>query len=49
MMTDPTDNNGYELSVTRHINAPPERVWEMMTRRIEERPICRRTVSGDYL
>lgn len=26
----------YELAVERHINAPPERVWDIMTRRMEE-------------
>ncbi len=28
--------NGWELSVTRDIAAPPEKVWEIMTKRQEE-------------
>jgi uncharacterized protein YndB with AHSA1/START domain len=28
--------NGWELSVTRHINAPPEKVWDIMANCIEE-------------
>lgn len=31
-----TENNAYELSVTRHINAPPEQVWQLMTERLAE-------------
>ena len=31
-----TADNGWELSVTRFINAPPEKVWDIMTNRIEE-------------
>lgn len=28
--------NGYELSVTRHIAAPPAKVWQAFTERMEE-------------
>ena len=28
--------NGWELSITRHIAAPPEKVWDVMANRIEE-------------
>ncbi len=31
-----TAENGWELSVTRFINAPPAKVWGIMTNRIEE-------------
>lgn len=31
-----TSSNGFELSVTRHIAAPPARVWEIMTKRMAE-------------
>ena len=31
-----TENNAYELSVTRHINGPPELVWQLMTERLAE-------------
>ncbi len=31
-----TAENGWELSVTRHIAATPEKVWDIMTSRIEE-------------
>ncbi len=31
-----TAENGWELSVTRHIAAPPEKVWEIMTERRTE-------------
>ena len=31
-----TAENGWELSVTRHIAAPPEKVWEIMTERQTE-------------
>jgi uncharacterized protein YndB with AHSA1/START domain len=29
-------NNAYELSVTRYIDAPPKKVWRIMTERQEE-------------
>lgn len=29
-------NDSHELSITRHIAAPPEKVWEVMTRRQTE-------------
>lgn len=32
----PTSSKGFELSVTRHIAAPPDTVWMVMTGRIEE-------------
>jgi uncharacterized protein YndB with AHSA1/START domain len=28
--------NGWELSITRFINAPPEKVWDIMTNHMEE-------------
>jgi uncharacterized protein YndB with AHSA1/START domain len=31
-----TANNGWELGVTRFINAPPGKVWDIMTNRMEE-------------
>lgn len=31
-----TADNGWELSVTRYIAAPPEKLWEIMTRRQTE-------------
>jgi uncharacterized protein YndB with AHSA1/START domain len=31
-----TQENGWELSITRHINATPEKVWDIMAGRIEE-------------
>ena len=31
-----TADNGWALSVTRFINAPPEKVWDIMANRIEE-------------
>jgi uncharacterized protein YndB with AHSA1/START domain len=31
-----TEKNGWELSVTRHIAASPERVWDVMTNRLTE-------------
>jgi uncharacterized protein YndB with AHSA1/START domain len=31
-----TQENGWELSITRHINAAPGKVWDIMTNRIEE-------------
>ena len=31
-----TAENGWELSVTRLINAPPVKVWDIMTNRINE-------------
>jgi uncharacterized protein YndB with AHSA1/START domain len=31
-----TADNGWELSVTRFIDAPPEKVWDIMTNRIGE-------------
>lgn len=31
-----TKENGWELSITRHITASPEKVWDIMTNRIEE-------------
>ena len=31
-MTEATDEPGYPLRVTRHIAAPPERVWQVMTK-----------------
>lgn len=31
-----SDASSYDLSVTRHINAPPAKVWEIMTTRIPE-------------
>jgi uncharacterized protein YndB with AHSA1/START domain len=31
-----TTENGWELSVTRHIAAPPEKVWDVMTNHMEE-------------
>lgn len=31
-----TADNGWELSVTRFISAPPEKVWEIMTKRMTE-------------
>lgn len=31
-----TQKNDRELSVTRHIAAPPDKVWEIMTDRIEQ-------------
>jgi uncharacterized protein YndB with AHSA1/START domain len=31
-----TAENGWELSVTRHIAAPPEKVWQIMTERLTE-------------
>ena len=31
-----TQENGWELSVTRHIAAPPEKVWVVMANRIDE-------------
>lgn len=31
-----TSENGWELSVTRFIGAPPEKVWDIMTNRIGE-------------
>jgi uncharacterized protein YndB with AHSA1/START domain len=31
-----TADNGWELSITRYIAAPPEKVWDIMTNRIEE-------------
>ena len=31
-----TADNSWELSVTRHIGAPPDIVWDIMTNRIEE-------------
>ena len=31
-----TVDNGWELSVTRFINAPPEKVWDVMVNRIED-------------
>jgi uncharacterized protein YndB with AHSA1/START domain len=31
-----TPENGWELSVTRHISASPEKVWEIMTKRQTE-------------
>lgn len=31
-----TAENGFELSVTRHIAASPERVWDIMTNRMAE-------------
>lgn len=30
------ENTSLELSVTRYIDAPPERVWQIMTERLEE-------------
>ena len=35
-MSEPNESNGYELSVTRYIDAPPEKVWDVMTNRTEE-------------
>ena len=35
-MTAPAENEAHELSVTRHINAPPEKVWAAMVDRIPE-------------
>lgn len=32
----PTADNGWEMSVTRVINAPPAKVWDVMANRIEE-------------
>jgi uncharacterized protein YndB with AHSA1/START domain len=31
-----TCENGWELGVTRHIAAPPAKVWDVMTNRIED-------------
>jgi uncharacterized protein YndB with AHSA1/START domain len=31
-----TVENGWELSITRDIAAPPDKVWDIMTNRIEE-------------
>jgi uncharacterized protein YndB with AHSA1/START domain len=31
-----TAENGWQLSVTRHINAPPAKVWDVMTNRIND-------------
>lgn len=31
-----TQENGWELSITRHIAAPPEKVWDVMANRIDE-------------
>ncbi len=35
-MTETQDEPGYPLRVTRHIAAPPERVWQVMTGQLEE-------------
>src|SRR3989344_4628856 len=35
-MTEATDEPGYPLRVTRHIAAPPERVWQVMTGQLED-------------
>lgn len=35
-MKESGENNSYELSVSRYIDAPPEKVWDVMTTRIEE-------------
>ena len=31
-----TQDNGWELSITRHIEAPPAKVWDIMTNRMED-------------
>ena len=31
-----TQDNGWELSITRLIAAPPEKVWDVMANRMEE-------------
>ncbi len=31
-----TADNGWELSITRYISAPPKKVWDIMAGRIEE-------------
>jgi uncharacterized protein YndB with AHSA1/START domain len=31
-----TAENGWALSITRHISAPPVKVWDVMTNRIQE-------------
>ena len=31
-----TAENGWELSVTRFIDAPPAKVWDVMTNRIND-------------
>jgi uncharacterized protein YndB with AHSA1/START domain len=47
-----TAENGWELSVTRHIAAPPEIVWQIMTQRLPEwwcpRPWTTEVVAQDW-
>ncbi|WP_331378687.1 SRPBCC domain-containing protein [Sphingomonas sp. 35-24ZXX] len=35
-MTEAQDQPGFPLQVTRHIAAPTDRVWQVMTERLEE-------------
>jgi uncharacterized protein YndB with AHSA1/START domain len=47
-----TAENGWELSVTRHIAAPPETVWKIMTERLPEwwcpRPWTTEIIEQDW-
>lgn len=47
-----TAGNGWELSVTRHIAAPPEKVWQIMTQRLTEwwcpRPWTTEIIEQDW-
>ncbi len=47
-----TADNGWELSVTRHIVAPPDKVWHIMTERLTEwwcpRPWTTEIIEQDW-
>src|SRR5688572_13043200 len=48
----PTADNGWQLSISRHIAVPPEAVWQVMTERLPEwwcpRPWRTEVVEQDW-